>query len=68
MVAVSSDEDLTCAFYFFALPPAWQKYQALNTAITGADLRGVPNMPRHLLREPMLYPIVAFIAMGWSTA
>eukprot|EP00975_Prorocentrum_lima_P014832 3145319-Prorocentrum_lima.AAC.1 len=36
MVAVFSDEDLTCAFYLFALPPAWPKYQALNEAITGA--------------------------------
>ena len=71
-VAVFSEDDLTCAFYLFAMPPEWRQYQALNKPVSGAELVAyAPSLrPRlgKLVDEPELFPAVTVIAMGWASA
>ena len=71
-MAVFSEEDLTCAFYLFAMPPEWRQYQALNKSVSGAELVAYAPSLRgrlgSLVDEPELFPAVTVIAMGWASA
>ena len=64
-IMVFSDEDLTCAFYLFALPDAWMEFQCLNKPVSGKD---VADLRPDLAQEPILYPAVRVIPMGWTSA
>ena len=67
LVAVFSEEDLTCAFYLFE-KKEWMPFQALNKTVTGADMKGVPGVSDELIKEAELFPAVAVLAMGDASA
>ena len=59
-VMVWGSEDISCAFYVFALPDAWGPYFVLHWPVPGS-LAGLPN-------EAQVYLTLSVIPMGWTSA
>ena len=59
-ILVWGSEDISCAFYVFALPDAWGPYFVLHWPVPGS-LAGMPE-------ELEVYLTLAVIPMGWTSA
>ena len=65
-VIVSSESDMTAAFYCFLLEPSWYPFRAFNKTVPGT--LAAEFDPTTLAKEPRVYPVLRVMPTGWQSA
>ena len=61
-----TQEDMSCAFYLFALPPCWAPFFAVGDPVTPAQLGIAP--PPGSSKDTAGHLTVRVLPMGWASS